>query len=29
MINIVDVKDLILATLGGHETLTPEPKEEE
>jgi hypothetical protein len=29
MINIVDVKDLILAALGGHETLTPEPEEEE
>jgi hypothetical protein len=29
MINIIDVKDLILATLGGHETLTLEPEEEE
>jgi hypothetical protein len=29
MINIIDVKDLILATLRGHETLTPKPEEEE
>jgi hypothetical protein len=29
MINMVDVKDLIPAALGGHETLTLEPEEEE